>query len=418
MSRDRPLGEIEMIGLDDDPTAVGSSDVRLERGGRSLLSRRGRVVAVAAATAVLVTGLLVSSKSARQDPALSDATLPGTSLAPTLTFVPTTVPAATVLGKGPLLGELTGLDVWFEAYWSNVSRYEPGVYRLNLDAATLQHVGPPQLAGPQTPVSFVDASGFHLFADSTIVVHSDGTIAAGRFFFGSVLEAGADGLWVQNVADGRREGQQNTIEHRSIDGSLLAEFLLPRTSTSALAAGGGRFAIQAIDGRSYLVDVAAASVVPVDGSVLAANGGSIVVVRCSSGADCGATFIGRDGRTFPVDVPLDPSATMPVTVSPDGEWLLVPRSVGAIQRDDALSLLTAYKPATGESVSLGAVSRSNRFGYGTTGAWSPDGRWFFALTTTGFAAWHPGLDAPLVALLGGGVPQAQAIAAGPAALGP
>jgi WD40-like Beta Propeller Repeat len=405
-------------------------------------SRRGLAVG-GLVTALVIGGIVAvsgSNKNSASAPTTAAPTSTTSSTAPDSTTSstvpePTTttsfpVPVA-VNAAAPLLGEMTGLELWFQARFEAVggAASPSGVYRVDLDKGIAEHVAPTTYNNGPVFAATVDGDGYHVIGESSMTVRRDGTQARGRGMNVGVLSTDPEGFWVQNY-DYVTEGPVNAprIERRRLDGTVATTTQVPAGAYVRSGAGPHTLVLATADGRSFLFDTDAGTTLPVSGSVIAANGGAMVVVRCSDALICSAVYIAADGSEHPVDVSLSAvdSGIGSVTLSPDGAWILRTafptfEQVNRIGGDDVGNIVVS-NPLTGESVDLGTVSfdQTQQYGNARSTGWTPDGRWLLFATQTGIHAWRPGLERPILISVGNGVMHAEALAIGksPAAAAP
>jgi hypothetical protein len=392
------IAPIEMIALVGDDTVGDEREVVLGRRVRSGQSSRLSLLVGGAAAVLLVVAAAVIARS-RPDVAASSTTYPGTSLAPTLTFAPTSaappssalpttttsLPSRTRASDGPLLGEQSGMEVWFHA--SFVDATPGGVFRVDVDRGIVEHV-----AGVQETNDFVfglstvEAGGFSYQRNTDwVTVHRDGTTStAARSLLGGIVDVDSSGVWLQPFQpDGKTPS--NRLDLRRPDGSITA-FRLPGESFAPQPAGNGRFVVRTPDDRQFLFDTASGSVTPMIGAVrVASASGAYVSVECSDRLVCDSVYEGTDGVARPL--PLNPQGS--IALSPDGAWIV--RSEPTYST--VSSILSVLNPVTGELVDLGLVPAD---AFGSLGAWSAEGRWLVAPTVAGLAFWRPGLTSALV----------------------
>jgi hypothetical protein len=419
---------VEMLGLETDAPV----DTREITFGPSGFGRSRRGIALGGLVTALVIGGIVavsgSSKNAATPPSTAvpdtstsqppDSTTSTTEAPPTTT---TSLPRrVAVNATAPLLGEATGLELWFQARFEAVggAASSSGVYRVDLDNGTAEHVAPSVHSG-DGPVNFatVDVGGYHLLGDGSTVIHRDGTTARTFTRFNSnVLISDADGLWIQNydAVTGPR------IERRRLDGTIESTLEVPSGSQVVTGAGRNTLVLGTADGRSFLFDTETRQFRPIVGSVVAANGGALVAVRCTDSLECSVIYVAADGSEHRLDVPVALIGGYDQTsLSPDGSWIV--RTAFATDdgsqpiSESTLGRITVSNPVSGERIDLGAISLAQAQQYGGigfAGVWSPDGRWFFVPTPTGIHAWRPGLATPILVLVGDGVLHADTLAVG------
>jgi hypothetical protein len=412
-----PIGMVELSW--DAPDA--GQEIRFERGsanggGRS---RRGLVIG-GLVTALLVGGAVVVGKSNTKS-TTAPSTTSSTTAASTTTTSTTAVSESTTttiagprsIGTGPLLGEPTGLELWIQPTFNGSTSLTTGIYRIDLDAATMTRVANQQTNYQGPPVTAtVDGEGLHVFAGDSNVIRRDGTVNARSSIDGNVLAIEPDGIWVVPYGDGM--SAPNSIERRRFDGSLVTTISLPKSVYPGLAAGAGRFVLQASDGRQFLFDVETKQLEPLVGSVVAARGGAFVANRCTDDLVCATTYVAADGTEVALDFAFFGwFSNGTASLSPDGRWLVSTPASG--NSGSSPVILTVSNPIRGERVDLGVV---RMMGYGSAiGAWSPDGRWFFTVTEQGLVAWRPGLAAPIVVPVADGASSADMIAVDMIAVG-
>jgi hypothetical protein len=405
-------------------TFGGASEGRSRRG----LAVAGVITALVIGGIVAVSGSNKNSASAPTTAApTSSTTAPDSATSSTVPEPTTTtsfpVPVA-VNAAAPLLGEATGLELWFQARFEAVggAASPSGVYRVDLDKGTAERVAPTPY-GSSGPVyaATVDRNGYHLLSDSSIVVRRDGTQARATSLNGSVLYADANGLWVQNYEVVASAGPFTPFtprfERRRLDGTVASTLELPSGSGVRSGAGPHTLVLGAADGRSFLFDTDTREVRPIAGSVLAANGGAMLVVRCADSLVCSAIYVAVDGSEHAVDYPIAglEYGYGAVALSPDGTWMV--RTVFATRAitEDAVVQVVASNPVTGERVDIGTMLFRESQGYNgptSSSAWTPDGRWLLLGTETGIHAWRPGLEFPILISVGDGVMHASALAVG------
>jgi hypothetical protein len=389
-----------MIALDGEGRAGEECDIVLGRRSRSGDSSLRRSLLVGgAATVLLAISAAVIGRSRPDASPASSTTYPGTSLAPTLTFAPTSaappssaqpttttsLPSQSRVSDGPLLGEQSGIELWFHASFVDAS--PGGVFRVDVDRGIVEHVAGVQESNDFVfGLSTVEAGGFSYQRNTDwVTVHRDGTTStAARSLLGGIVDVDSSGVWLQPF---QPDGQtpSNRLDLRRPDGSVTA-FRLPGESFAPQPAGNGRFVVRTPDDRHFLFDTASGSVTPMKGAVrVASASGAYVSVECSDRLDCGSVYEGADGVARPL--PLNPQGS--IALSPDGAWIL--RSEPTYST--VSSILSVLNPVTGELVDLGLVPAD---AFGSLGAWSAEGRWLVAPTIAGLAFWRPGLTSALV----------------------
>jgi hypothetical protein len=399
---------VEMLGLDDDPIAEGR-EVTLGRSSGA--SRRGWVIGSAVALLLVAAAVVVGRKNPK---ATSSESTPSTTAAPTASATTTKALARLNLGSAPLLGEPTGLEVWFEATFGNAVNLTDGVYRLDLDGAVLQQVAPMQDrdSGPPLAVVLGDA-GFHIFGNGAFltIVRRDGTVDSTRRVSESVMTADNLGVW---VFEWGRDGSSDVtaIVRKGLDGSVIRTFNVPPGAFPAAPGDVGSFLLQTPDGRSFTLDGTTGAVTPVGAGVRAVRSGARLFVRCDDALRCQNLSTGADGIERMPDVPVG-FVNGRLDLSPDGAWAMAASETSRVS--GGAIAITAVNLVTAERVELGESEYTNS--QLLPGAWSPDGRWFVMMTSSGINAWRPGLAAPIAIKLdiGDGVIGPYGIAIGPVA---
>jgi hypothetical protein len=420
-----------MIGLDHDASMV-STDVTFERVGRGAgRSRRGITIGVVAA-ALLVAGVVAVSRSQPKaettSPTSADQTTPTTAAptstteAETSTAPTTTLPRFISLGAAPLLGEPTGLELWFQS-----SLVGPGsssgperLYRLDLDRAVLEDVASKLYFDGPFSDSIVLADGFLAYGNRLTGVKRDGSpMTLVGFSEAQVIGVGTDGLWIRPY---NNSGPQPVVRHVGFNGTLLGDLKEPGDSYVQQSLGNDRFLLAAPTGQSYLLHAGTGAIKPLTGSVvaMARSSDAYLTTVCDDQAVCHTEYHGATGLVRKTSLaPAGYFEWRPV-LSPDGTWMVfharARESDGSIRFDNGpLAPTTIENLVTGDSISVGNVPiAAGSSGISPMVAWTADGSWLFFATEGGLAAWQPGMITPIklpVALSGNG---ANALAVGPA----
>jgi hypothetical protein len=414
---------VEMLGPDDAPIAIEGAEISFAR--PSMRSRRG--VAIGSAVALLLAaGAFIVGRtgpkatSSDSTPNMSDSTPNTTAAEPTTAAATaTTEPVTTTttalvrksLGSAPLLGELTGLELWFESSYAGVDSPPSGFYRIDLDAALLQQIASLsayESDGPSSQGVLLDREGLRVFRDRSIVVGRDGTVTRKPSDLGNVVAVDELGIW--SIEYDNSSGMPTKLSHQNLDGSETTTFPIPPNTYPSATGEAGMFLVQGRDGQSYALDGRTGALTSIGTGVLASRAGARLFVRCDAVAKCTTVFVGADGTERAIDVPpLSYFGGGVVSLSPDGTSVLI-ANVGSQERTDRVSF-DLLNPVTGRRVALG--EGADGFDGRTPGAWSPDGRWFFFPTSTGFNVWRDGLDVPIAIKLADNDVRAFSIAVGP-----
>jgi hypothetical protein len=405
-----------------------STDVTFERVGRGAgRSRRGITIGVVAA-ALLVAGVVAVSRSQTKaetaSPTSADQTTPttpaptATTEAETSTSPTTTLPKRTSLGTAPLLGEPTGLELWFQgSLVVSGSSGQERVYRLDLDRAVLEDVASKLYFDGPSSDSIVLADGFLAYGNRLTGVKRDGspmTLVATPE--AQILGAGSDGMWVQS---NNNSGSQPVVRHVAFDGTLLGELKQPADSSVQQSLGNNRFLLAAPTGQSYLLHAVTGAITPLVGSVVAVarERDAYLTTVCDDQAVCHTEYHGADGRVRPTTFTPDRYFPSRPVLSPDGTWMVAQAIVRASDGNIDTSLLPTMMGnlVTGESIDLGKIP----IAFGNTGinpmvAWTADGSWLFMATQGGLAAWRPGMTSPILLPVALGSNPIAALAVGPA----
>jgi hypothetical protein len=325
-----------------------------------------------------------------------------------------------------MLGEPTGLELWYQVLFSGPLSSPSGIYRIDLDNAVQERLTSTMYFNGQSVVGAADGNGLHLYGSGDEAFHVDrtGAVRHGPHLNGDVVSSDREGYWLQTDAESSSNGLALTLEHHRFDGSLIAS--VPAPPNAYIQSGGGEamFLLRGADARSYLFDAVANEVSPLPGSVSAAAGGSVVTVRCSEKLDCPTVFIGKDGvESLVSDVvagagyfgPFGPFGRSQ-QISPDGAWVIRPAFPDFLTDYNGTDpvLLFALNPRSGERIGLGHVSFDAFANQQGAATWSPDRRWAFVATIEGIAAWRPGLVVPIVIPIGEGRAVVSALAVGSA----
>jgi hypothetical protein len=420
-----------MIGLDYD-VSMTTTDVTFERAGRGGggRSRRGVTIGVVAA-ALLVAGVVAVSRSQPRaetaSPTAVAQTTPttpaptATTEAETSTSPTTTLPKRTSLGTAPLLGEPTGLELWFQgSLVVSGSSGQERVYRLDLDRAVLEDVASKLYFDGPFSDSIVLDDGFLAYGNRLTGVKRDGspmTLVATPE--AQIIGAGADGMWIRPF---NNSGSQPAVRHIAFDGRSLGELKEPADSYVQQSLGNDRFLLSAPSGRSYLLHADTGAITPLIGSVvaMARESDAYLTTVCDDQAVCHAEYHGANGLVRTTSLtPAGYDGSRPV-LSPDGTWMvsqaIVRERDGAIRVDSGMVAPTTIENlVTGESIAVGKVP----IAFGISGidpmvAWTADGSWLLLATEGGLAAWRPGLTSPIVLPVALGSNPIAALAVGPA----
>jgi hypothetical protein len=311
-------------------------------------------------------------------------------------------------GSGPLLSEPSGLELWFQGN-SNDSALPSAIYRLDLDTGDLDRVTGWRHNGTTGAGSVATETGLIVLANNSIdLVGRDGRVNPSLNGTGdpqrNIVAFDADGFW-SFTETGQPQGTVVEREEFTKPGEsprIPIVWTLPSNVWFNRVIDERRFSASAFNGQSFVVDIVDGSIEPVDGGLLAmAPNGTKVTFRCDDRMVCGAVVISADGREFPAEVPIQPFGGQGITLSPDGDWVVVPTypddyfSTGP--QSTSLRLpLEALNPQTGERLKLGMVSTDvNSFPGAALVTWSPDGRWMIARGESSFIAWPVG-GTPLV----------------------
>jgi hypothetical protein len=422
-----------MIALDNDGSMV-TTDVTFERVSRGTGNGRSpRSLAIGAVVAALLVGGVVAVSRSQKDAATSSpsttADVPPTSAALTTssseaassTSPTTTLAKLSAMGNEPLLGEATGLELWFQSSLISSSG-QVRVYRLDLDRATLELVAPQLYFDSPSSESVVTAEGFFVYGGRFVGIERDGTsMSLPSVGDGQIIGAGPDGIWVQRYGN---SGPQETVQHVGFDGKALGELKPPADSIVARSLGDGRFLVAAPTGRSYLLNSRTGALTPLVGSVIemARLTDAYVTTVCDDQAVCQIEYHDADGRVRPSTLaPTWYVASRPL-LSPDGSWIVrqtFPQSGNGSFRDGVglgEEAATAIENlASGESIDLGKVPvLFGSSGLAPMAAWSADGSWLFYAAPGGLAAWRPGLASPILLPVALGRNPVAALAVGPA----
>jgi hypothetical protein len=420
---------VEMLGFETDaPTDTREVTFGAAAEGRS---RRGMAMG-GVLTALIIGGIVAVSGSTKNSTTSPTTTLvePTTSSsAPETTTSTVPEPTTTtslpervaVNAAGPLLGEPTGLELWFRARFEAVggAASPSGVYRVDLDKGTAARVSAtPYTSNGPVYAATVDGEGYHLLSDSSTVVRRDGTQGRGTGLNGNLLYADATGVWVQNYEVAVSNGSFTpSVERRRLDGTVASTLEVPSGSGVRSGAVPHTLVLGTADGRSFLFDTDTREVRPIVGSVLAANGGAMLVVRCGDSLVCAVIYVAADGSEHAVDYPTVgvESGYGAVALSPDGMWMVRTIFPTGPLSDDAVGQVVASNPVTGDRAEIGTVllrDSQQYSGSSSSSAWTPDGRWLLLGTATGVHAWRPGLDRPILISVGNGVMHSNDLAVG------
>jgi hypothetical protein len=427
-----------MIGLETDAPVVGREVTFGPSSGLgSGRSRRGLAIGGLVAVAVIVGTVAVGrggddsasspTTTAAVEVATSSTTVadsPTTSTTAPEATTTTSLPEREALGTGPMLGERTGLELWFQVSFSGPLSSPSGIYRIDLDNAVRERLTSTSYSTGQPVVAVADATGLGMYGSGSAVFHVDrgGVVVRGPQMDGQVVSTNREGYWLERGGESSPNGLPLTLEHYRFDGSLTVSVAIPHNAYVQGGAGDGKFVLRGADLRSFLFDAVLGEISQLPGSVSGAAGGSVLTVRCSEKLDCPTVFIGSDGVESVVSDGVDGSGYFgpfgpfgrAQQVSPDGKWLVrpdFPKYPNDFNGSDPVSM-AVLNPRTGERVVLGNVVFDDVMNGQHPTAWSPDARWVFAVTLDGIAAWRPGLSAPVVIPIGEGRAVVSAVAAG------
>jgi hypothetical protein len=394
--------EVDVIDLDGSPLPLDRPTRVRARRRRRVWSRRDAVVGVVVA-ALVVSGVVASRQS-------NDVSAPSTtSAAPLPTAAPsTTIRRALVAGQ-PIVGEPTGLEVWVDARVGDFSSARPSsVYRIDLDAATIQRVAASPFVDGPAPVSYVDAAGYHQIGKTSATITRAGVVSNAGDFEGRPIVTGADGVWREIVLDPR-----NTVLQRyGYDGELLDRALLPTAARVDQGLDDGRFVVRGIDGRSVIIDIAAGSMTPLIGLVraVASRSAAYVADVCDDKLVCSTVYRSADGAVYPLALPVGSSSAIGITLSPDGNWVVTEGEPILVREGVTENHVIVRNPTANVLVDLGPLGAMRI--PSTLSRWSPDGRWLFVPRRDGVAAWRADLVSPIVVPLGEGAMGVHTMAVG------
>jgi hypothetical protein len=337
----------------------------------------------------------------------SDTTATTASTTDASTTTTTMAPERVVLGAAPLLGESTGLELWFESRSGSLDTLPAGVYLLDLDSAVLQRLAPvPGGDGRSTLVA--DGAGLHVFTNGgspSVRIGRNGAVDATKQISGNVIAADSAGVWTLDYASG---GRLVALVRKGLDGSTLQTLPLPSGTYPIADGDSGSFLLQSVDGRTFSFDGTTGIVTPLGTGVLAARAGTVLLVRCDDALRCVTYSKGSDGTERALDGPPG-GPTTHLALSPDGSWAVSANQTS--QTTEGRMSVAAENIASGKRVEIGVVEMN--FDGRSVGTWSPDGRWFFLATSTGVQAWRADLETPIVIKLNNQPTEPYAIAVGP-----
>jgi hypothetical protein len=294
-----------MLGLESDGP-IETREITFGPSTGSGRSRRG-LAAGGVITALVIGGIVAvssSDKNSATSPtttaAVELATSSTTVAASTTTFEPeatttTSLPERQSLGRTPMLGEPTGLELWYQVSFSGPLSSPSGIYRIDLDNAVQERLTSTMYFNGQSVVGATDGHGLHLYGSGDAAFHLDraGAVRHGPQLNGNVVSTDRDGYWLQTEAESSSNGLALTLEHHRFDGSLIAS--VPAPPNAYVESGGGEamFLLRGADARSYLFD-AVANEVTSCGDMVARQAvgfrrdhrGSDGVAPGASGADC------------------------------------------------------------------------------------------------------------------------------------
>jgi hypothetical protein len=424
---------VEMLELGHDEP-LDAREVTFGPAGRSRRSRPGLMVGGLVAAAVFVATVAVgrsgtNSASPSTTAAVDVATSSTTVVESTTTTEPeatttTSLPERAVVGSGPVLGERTELELWYQASFGGSSSSPSGIYRIDLDSAARDRLTSTMYLNGQFVLAVADATGLSMFASGDSVFHVDrrGNVVHGSQLNGDVIGSDRDGYWLARGTESSPTGLPTTLEHHRLDGSLIGSVAVPANAFIQSSVGDGKFILRGADFRSFLFDANANDIRLLPGSVSSAAGGSLLTIRCSEKLDCPTVFIEGDGVESRVAEgnegtgyfgPFGPFGRSQ-QISPDGRWLIRPVFSNNYNGNDPIPIV-ALNPRTGERVALGNVAFNSAANGPSSATWSPDGRWAFVTTKDGLVAWRPGLTAPIRIPIGEGDATVTAVAVGSSA---
>ena len=364
MDRDdeSPTGEqvLDLGGLDDAPTPGAEGSGAAAGGGppsRRALLVAGGLVVVAGGVAVVA-----SRRSATPPTPPTPSPSPSALASPSTTAQrsPSTPVAITDLGR-PLLGVTAGWDLF--------ALGDDALVRIHLATGHIARSPLPALGNG--PVSLVPARGRLLIhpPDSRLgyvvpddlpvttmppPLNSDGPLLPGP---------DADHVWVQTLP-----GQMSLVTLAGKPAGL--DLTVPPYLSPGIADGSGYVLFEGVGGlyrggRGGLQRVTT-------GQLIGVGPTGIVTVDCDDRARCGIVLRSRDGRTSVVPALLEPQGPNPGAISPDGTSLAVYTSG---QAGEVSATLVELANGASHAIDLPLTAT----GAEGTLAWSPDGRWLFAV---------------------------------------
>ena len=186
----------------------------------------------------------------------------------------------------------------------------------------------------------------------------------------------ADHVWIQTLP-----GQMSLVTLAGTPAGL--DITVPPYLSPGIADGSGYPLLQGVGGlyrggRGGLQRVTT-------GQLIAVGPTGMITVDCDDRARCGIVLRTRDGRTSVVPALLEPQGPNPGAISPDGTIVAV-YTFG--QAGDVSATLVELANGASHPIDLPLTAT----GAEGTLAWSPDGRWLFAVDAS--AAAEGGIERP------------------------
>lgn len=367
-------GTLVIEPLDD----IGSRDREIVIGAKN---RRRSPLALAAAVAVLVAGVLVVSRDNDGGPS----TAPTTTIAATTTTAPdttTTVRAASTttvqlvqrVAPALSLGQQTGLVVYLAVPRQDVQI----LYAVDLDQGVFREVGSMVYTDDELPIL---GDAIVVSTDTAeFLVHPDGATK----LLGDPPEAAftagrSDAYWKVEFTDRQAPSVAILVvigapEQRSVS--------IPAGFTPLAGDGVGGLLVRGPDERTYRLAPDADTLVVLDtSSPLDAVNGRMAALRCDETLKC---------RIEVVDLTTGARRAIPASKAEDGPASLAPDGAHLAQiitsPDGNRETLLVFDTATGDTL-LRAPYEGLSYQSGPP-RWSPDGRWLFWNDVRGLEAWN------------------------------